>query len=342
MTTQPELNVVLGTGPVGLAVMDELLARGKRVRLVNRSGSAPVSLPAGVSIVKGDATDPASVREVTAGAAVVYFCLNAPDYHKWHLQFPPLQAGVLAGLTGSADGVKKLVVMDNLYMYGPHAGKPLTEDMPFNATRGTRGPTRAQMARDLLAAHQRGEVRVVVGRAADFFGPRVGDQGSGQRYMLDMLAGKTIPYIGDPDLPHTFTYMPDIGKALVLLGETDDAYGQVWHLPNPQTITARQFIAMAGKAAGMTPKLNAMKKSLLRNRVILPALGLFIPALRGFGELLYQFDEPFIVDDSKFMRRFGQVMQPTPLDEAVRATMAWCQENVPQGAAAHGAAPARA
>lgn len=314
-----ELHVVFGSGPVGLAVVDELARRHHRVRLVNRSGRANV--PAGVEVAAGNAADPASARELCRGAAVVYNCLNAPDYHKWHEQFPPLQAGVLEG---AAANDARLVVMENLYMYGPHDGRPMTEDMPMNAARGTRGPTRARMAQELFDAHRSGRVRAVSARASDFFGPRVRESAAGDRMFGPALAGKSVQILGDPDAPHTYTYMPDIGRALVMLGECDEAFGQAWHIPSAETVTPRRFVGMIAEEAGLKPKISAIRKSPLR-ALALPLMGLFIPPLRGYDEVLYQFDEPFIVDASKFERLFGGFA--TPLRDAIRETVAWYRQN---------------
>lgn len=312
-----ELHVVFGAGPVGLAVVDELLRRRQRVRLVSRR--ARTTLPAGVEAITGDATDPAFTREACQGAAVVYFCLNAPDYHRWHEQFPPLQAGVLAGAAAAG---AKLVAMENLYMYGPHGGQPMTETMPLLAAYGTRGPTRARMTRDLFAAHQAGQVPVVAARASDFFGPRVVESSAGERLFKPLLAGKAVRVLGDPDVIHAVTYIPDIGRALVLLGDCDAAYGQAWHLPGAN-VTPRQFITLAAEIAAVEPKISALSKSPLR-ALLLPLMGIFIPPLRGYDEVLYQFDEPFVVDSRKFENLSG--MAATPLPDAIRATVEWYRQ----------------
>ena len=124
-----ELHIIFGTGPVGTAVMEELLQRGKQVRMINRSGNME-NLPEGVDLVAGDATDFNFSRKAAEGARVIYNCLN-PPYHLWSQLFPKLQAGVVeaAASTGA-----KLVVMENLYMYGETHGKLITEDMPYAAT----------------------------------------------------------------------------------------------------------------------------------------------------------------------------------------------------------------
>ena len=191
-----ELHVIFGAGAVGMAVMEELAARGKRVRLVNRSGQADV--PASVEVVKGDAADPDSTRPLCQGAAVVYNCTNAP-YTKWPELFPALQTGVLAG---AASAGAKLVVMENVYMYGPTGGRPLTEDLPYAATT-RKGRVRAKMAQDLLAAHQAGQVQLTIGRASDYFGPRGLLAAMGERVFYPALRGKAAQIYGNIDLLHT-------------------------------------------------------------------------------------------------------------------------------------------
>src|SRR5919112_3577147 len=162
------------------------------------------------------------------GAAALYQTLN-PPYPEWTAQFPALQAGVLAAAEAAA---ARLVSMENVYMYGRPNGHPLTEDRPY-AAHTKKGQLRARMARELLAAHQAGRVQVAIGRASDYFGPRGGAQSNlGDRVCPAALTGTTATVLGDPDQPHTYTYIPDIGEGLAVLGEHPDAPGQVWHLPN--------------------------------------------------------------------------------------------------------------
>jgi hypothetical protein len=152
VTDNNELHVVFGSGPVGMTVMDELASRGKRVRMVNRGGRANV--PEGVEVVGGDATDPAFTREVSVEASTSYNALN-PPYNKWPKLFPPLQASVLEGAAAAG---AKLGTVENLYMYGPTGGQPLTEDLP-HAANTRKGAVRARMTEELFAAHESGKVR---------------------------------------------------------------------------------------------------------------------------------------------------------------------------------------
>ena len=308
MTATPR-HVIFGTGAIGLATFDALRRRGETARLVNRSGSARV--PGDVEVIGGDARDPAFTTEVARGADVVYQTLN-PPYAEWTAQFPPLQAGVLAA--AEATGAR-LVSMENVYMYGRPGGRVLTEDCAYEAhTR--KGQLRGRMARELLAAHEAGRVEVAIGRASDYFGPHGGVQSNlGDRVFPAALEGKTATVLGDPEQPHTYTYVPDIGEGLAILGEHPDAPGQVWHLPNdPDTRTTRQLVDIAYRLAGQP-------RSRLRRLppVLLRAMGLVNPTMRELVEMQYQFEEPFAVDSSKITNKLG--VEATPVEEALAETL---------------------
>src|SRR5688572_27343171 len=185
MTDNEELHVIFGTGAMGMSVIDELMQRGRRrIRMVNRSGRA--SVPEGVEVLGGDATDEAFARGASQGASVVYFALN-PPYDKWSELFPPLQAGVLEG---AAIVGAKLVAMENLYMYGPTDGRALTEDLPY-APNTRKGAVRAKMSEELMEAHSSGKVRVAIGRASDAFGPRVRVSAAGEQVFGRAVEGKS-------------------------------------------------------------------------------------------------------------------------------------------------------
>jgi nucleoside-diphosphate-sugar epimerase len=309
MTTTPR-HVVFGTGAVGLATMAALRRRGETVRMVNRSGTAPVGDD--VEVLGGDAGDPAFASAAADGAQVVYQTLN-PPYHRWAELFPGLQAGVLAAAEAAG---ARLVSMENVYAYGRPAGQPLTETHPDQAhTR--KGKLRAGMARDLLAAHQAGRVQVAIGRASDYFGPGGGAQSNlGDRVIPAALAGKTASVLGDPDQPHTYSYIPDIGEGLAVLGEHPDAPGEVWHLPNdPETRTTRQLVEIVYRLAGQPKaKVRGTPAWLLR------AIGVVNPTVRELVELQYEFEEPFVVDSSKIAAKLD--LHATPTEQALADTLA--------------------
>jgi nucleoside-diphosphate-sugar epimerase len=302
--------VIFGAGAIASATLDALRRRGESVRLVNRSGSAPV--PADVEVIGGDAADPEFTIAVTRGARVVYQTLN-PPYDRWLDEFPSLQAGVLAAAEANR---ARLISMENVYMYGRPAGHPLTETRNYEAhTR--KGRLRAAMAQDLMAAHQAGRVEVAIGRASDYFGPRGGGQSNlGDRVFPAALRGTTATVLGNPDQPHTYTYIPDIGEGLAVLGEHPDAPGQVWHLPNdPHTLTTRQLVHTVYQNAGQPrTRLRQVPPMLLRFSALTNR------TVRELLEMQYQFDEPFIVDSTKIKNLLG--VSATPVDEALAATLA--------------------
>ena len=305
-------HVIFGAGPVGLAVMDELVRHGAAVRVVSRSGAANV--PPGVTALRGDVADADFIHEACRGATVAYNCLNAP-YDKWPAMFPPLQQAVLHA---ARDAGAKLIVMENVYMYGPSRAAPLTEDTPY-APQGRKGAIRAQMSRDLLAAPARGDVRVAIGRASDFFGPRVLESTMGERVLRPALAGKGAQMIGDVSQPHSYTYVPDIGHALVTLGAHDKALGRAWHVPNAPAVTSRRFLELIFAETGHPVKISVPPTIALR------ALSLAVPMIREVMEMSYEFEEPFIVDDTQFRAAFGG--DATPLARSIPATVAWFREH---------------
>lgn len=306
MTTN-ELHVILGTGPVGKFTARELVKLGKSVRMVNRSGKA-ADLPTSVEVVKGDVYNVANVAELTKSATTVYQCAQ-PEYHEWAEKFPALQTAVLEGV--AANGAR-LVVMENLYMYGDPNGRPITETMPYDA-HTKKGKVRAAISKALMDAHSSGKVKVAIGRASDFIGPEYAI--GADQLIYPAIEGKTANALGDLDAPHSFTYVPDVGKALAILGTHDEAFGQAWHIPSAAPLSQRQLAAMIYKEAGQPLKVRA------GGRMILSILGLFNPSVREVVEMLYEFEKPFILDSSKFENAFG--MKATPIEVAVRETIAY-------------------
>ena len=207
------------------------------------------------------------------------------------------------------------MIGENTYMYGDTDGRPLTEDLPY-AAHTRKGQVRAAMSQAALAAHQAGKVRVTLGRGSDFFGPWALDSGFGDRVFYPALAGKAASFGGKLDLPHTATYIGDFGKALVILGEREEALGQAWHVPSdrPQ-ITQRQFAELLYRETGHPVKASGVA------RWMMALAGLFIPGARETVEMMYEFEKPFVVDSSQFERAFG--VQATPIEEAIKATVAW-------------------
>jgi nucleoside-diphosphate-sugar epimerase len=208
-----------------------------------------------------------------------------------------------------------LVTTSNLYGYGP-TDHPLRESDPLLAT-GKKGRVRAEMWADALAAHRAGRARVTEARASDYFGPGVRDQGHiGARAIPNLLDGRPVQVMGDVDVPHSWTYVPDIASALVILGTDERAWGRAWHVPTNPPLSQRQvFTAIAQCAAVPAPKLKTLPGWALK------PLGLVMPNLGELDEVRYQFDRPFVIDSTAFESTFGGVA--TPIAAALEATVAY-------------------
>ena len=302
------LHLVLGYGPLGRALTDALLARGVDVAVVTRS--VPDDLPDRVRGIEADLADPDAARVALADAAVAYHALNGP-YSRWPQVLPPLMEGVVHGADRSGATV---VYGDNLYAYGPVDG-PVHEGLQDAAT-FPQGRVRAEVARRLLDAHRAGDLQAVIARASDFFGPhgRVSIAGAG--VVERTLAGQRPQTIGDPDLPHTLSFIADVAEAMVRLGADAEAHGRVWHVPNPPTESLRAYAERVARAAGVPA----------RPMQVAPYLGmrlaaLLAPPVRAVLQVRYQTVHPWVVDHGAYAARYGD--HATGWDEAVQRTVDW-------------------
>jgi nucleoside-diphosphate-sugar epimerase len=308
------LQVVLGaSGGTGRAIVDELVRQGRRVRAVSR-GEVP-GLPAGVEHVRADLYDPAGAARAVAGASVVYHAAQ-PPYEHWDGNYERLNDAIASAVVAAG---ARLVFADNLYMYGP-GSSPMTEASPQRAT-DRKGVLRIRLAADLLARHERGELDVVIARSSDYFGPHGVNTGPGERVFGAALQGKAAGV----DVPHSFSYLPDMARAMIILGEHDEAAGRAWHLPVTDPMTVRQLLDRIFAAAGKPVKIQ------LAGPLTLRVLGLFVPPLREIAVVLYQWQEPFISDWSAFEAAFGP-FERTPLDEAIATTLEWWREEAAEAA----------
>lgn len=208
------LHVVLGAGGgAGNAIAIALNEAGMAVRGVNRRGDAP--LPAEVERMAADITTAAGAGAAVSGASVVYMAAQ-PAYHRWSQEFPAMLESVIdaCGREGT-----RLVMVDNLYTYGPGAG-PMGEDTPERAT-DKKGVVRRRMTEMLRAADGAGRVPVAIGRASDYFGPRADNSGITAIAIAKAAAGKKPSWMLELDVPHSVAFLPDVAMAFVSLGTSD-------------------------------------------------------------------------------------------------------------------------
>ena len=311
-----ELHVVFGGGQVGLPLARLLAQQGKRVRIAKRSAAGVLR---GIEVMHGDATDAAFCFKATEGAAAVYHCMNPPYEAKaWADRLPKFMDNLVAAAGRAA---ARLVVLDNVYMLGRPVGKAFDESSPMNPC-SRKGEIRARIAEKLFAAHARGDVEAIVGRASDFYGPggtltHVGDQ-----FWPAALAGKRARLVVDPDVLHTYHYIPDVAQGLATLAgaETADT-GQAWMLPCAPAGTLRELVHGFSEKLGKDIRLSAMPRWMMRS------LGLFVGTLRELNEMAYQWEAPFAINDQRFRARF--TVEPTPPHEADQQTVEWARSHYP-------------
>lgn len=307
-TNSQALHTIFGAGQVGTLLADELLARGHRVRLVRR-GAAGRARP-NLEWMSGDVTDASFADAAARGAAVVYNCVNPPDYGRWEGVLEPLMRAVRGAATRAG---ARLVALDCLYMIGRPEVSPFDEDTPMRpVTR--KGELRKLLVEEMFEAHRRGELEVTSGRASDYFGPGTPlSMVLYPRALERLRAGKPVELFGDPDQPHAYNFTPDVARGLAELGTRPEAVGKVWHLPAAWTGTTRELIARAGTLLGKPGEVRRVPGWALAT------IGLFSGELRAIREMLYQWEQPYVLDDRRFRASFG--VEATPIDEALAATL---------------------
>jgi nucleoside-diphosphate-sugar epimerase len=303
------MQTILGAnGTIGKILAKELMKYTDRVRLVSRR---PVKVNETDELMALDLTQPGSVDRAVQGSEVVYLVVGFEYKARvWEQYWPALMKDTIeACLKHNA----KLVFFDNVYMYDKDHISQLTEHSPVNPP-SRKGAVRKWIAEMLLEAVRTRGLTALIARSADFYGPATENNFITQMVLKNISIGKKPMWFVSPDIKHSFTYTPDAGKATALLGNTPDAYGQVWHLPTEnRPVTGKQFITMVASEFGMAnPKLSILPKWMLT------PLGLFIPVMKEMPEMMYQYDRDYFFDSSKFTGRFG--VKATPYEEGIRTT----------------------
>ena len=301
------MHVVFGAGQIGASLARTLARQGHPVRVVRRSGR-PVD---DLEVVAADATDPEAVLAASRGATVIHHCLNPSAYtgEAWTTELPPMNEALIAAAIAHD---ARLVVLDNLYAYGP-TREARREDSPMHPN-GPKGRQRAGWHARLHAATAEG-LRWTAGRPGDFWGPGTSDQSLMAMSRVEGLGrGRPALLLGDARAPHSFSYVPDVVDSLITLALAEaDVEGRVWHLP-VHTIAPGDLVRRLARAQGRRGWYLALPGWFLR------ALAPVVPFFATLTETLYQWERPFLSDDSAFRARFTDV--GTPIDAAVEATIA--------------------
>ncbi|OZE22284.1 epimerase [Rhodococcus sp. 05-2254-6] len=304
-----ELHVVTGAGPVGWTVAEQLAAQGHSVRVLTRSGSGPEH-----PMIERRAVDIESddLRRHLDGATAVYHCTHvAYENTVWRNKLVAMENRVLDAAAGTV-----VAFPESLYAYGRVDG-PIREDSPREATFRKLG-----VRTELLAARDAHATPTVSVAASDFYGPRVIISHMGERVISPILAGKPVRVLASADLPHSFTYVPDLAAAMLTAAASPSMWNTVLHAPTAPAVSQRTMIEMFSAAADLpTPKVGAIPAWALRLLSAVPG------PMKELGDTLYQFRYPYLLDSSRSEAILG--LQPTPLADGTAATMAWWTASTP-------------
>lgn len=307
MNPTSETHVIVGAGTTGSATALRLAEAGTAVRVISRSGTGPTH--PGIQLITADASDTDVLKRHTADATVIYNCAN-PPYNRWTTDWPPLSASLLAAAEASG---AVLVTLSNLYGYAPPTS-PMTATDPLDAT-SVKGRVRAAMWHEALAAHDADRVRVTEARASDFIGPGVGEGGHmGDRVVPRLLAGKSVSLLGKLDVEHSWTAIDDVARTLVAIGGDSAAWGKAWHVPTAAPMTQREIVDRMCDLAGVE---HVSVKAL--PAIALRVAGMFSPTIRELREIIYQFEQPFVIDSTATTDALG--LEATPIDDTLRAAL---------------------
>ena len=298
---------IFGFGPTGKATAERLAAQGREIVVAQRS--KPTALPRGAAFAACDALDRDSVLAAARGSGQIVVAIGFPYEGKlWREAWPKAIGNFVHACetTGA-----RMVFVDNLYMYGPQTA-PLLETMPLTSY-GAKPAARSDATRIWMEASAKGRVQVAALRAPDFYGPDVPWAYLGDMTIGALARGKAASFVGSPDMPHDYAYVPDIARAVTtLLGAPDSAFGQAWHMPCAPTRTTREILQIAAEALGVPLRIRSLPAPLLA------PMGLFSPLLREAREMRFQWDRPYRVDAGKFARTFWS--DTTPFETGVRET----------------------
>jgi nucleoside-diphosphate-sugar epimerase len=298
------MQVILGSGgAIGNDLAKELKKYTDKIRLASRN---PRKINADDELVKCDLTNPVEVVKAVKGCNVAYLTVGLPYTVKtWQEQWPLIMKNVILACEAHKT---KLVFFDNIYMYHPEKLRLMTEESEILPV-SKKGKVRAEIAQMVLDEIKAGKLEALIARAADFYGPGITNSVFNEVVFKKLKAGKKANWFCSVDYLHNFTFTPDAAKATALLGNTEKAFNQVWHLPTAAPIRGKEWIEKVSKQLGVEPKTQVASK------LIIKILGLFNPIMKEFVEMLYQWDRDYNFDSSKFETAFN--LKPTTVNDAI-------------------------
>lgn len=303
------MQTILGAGgTIGSELAKELKKYTSDIRLVSRN---PKKVNDTDQLFPADLTDSAQVTKAIEGSEIVYLVVGFEYTIKvWRKEWAKLMKTTIEACKANK---AKLVFFDNIYMYDRDFLGNMTEETPIRPT-SKKGEVRAEVAKMLMDEVKAGKLEALIARAADFYGPKNEKSFLVEIVVKNFLKGKSANWLVDANKKHSFTFTPDAAKATAILGNTPDAYNQVWHLPtDKQQLTGKQLIELFAKEMKVAPKYSVLAAWFIG------VLGWFIPFMKEVHEMLYQYDRDYFFNSEKFEKRFD--FKPTSYQEGVKKTL---------------------
>ena len=300
------MQTILGAnGTIGKVLARELLSYTDKIRLVSRN---PRKVNESDELFPADLSNPEMVDRAVEGSEVVYLVVGL-DYklNIWEEKWPKLMKAVLDACIKYNS---RLVFFDNVYMYDINAIPHMTEESSINPS-SRKGEVRRQIAQMILDDIKAGRLLALIARSADFYGPDNEKSVVMEIGYKNLKKDKRANWFINADKKHSFTFTPDAAKATALLGNTVDAFNQVWHLPTDRNaLTGREFFDLFAR------ELKVKSRVLVMPMWLIKLMGLFVPVLKEMPEMMYQYDRDYFFDSSKFDKRFK--FNATTYQEGVR------------------------
>ena len=307
------MQTILGSGgAIGTPLAKELKNYTDKIRLVSRN---PVKVNDDDELFPADVTNQEEVNNAVKGSEIVYLTIGLPYKIKtWKEKWPVVMQNVI----NACKLYKcKLVFLDNIYMYDRNYFSHLTEETKINPS-SKKGKVRANIANILFDAVQKGEIEALIARAPDFIGRH--NSVIGMAVIDNLQKGKKAMWFGDDTKAYSVIAPVDAARATAILGNTPDAFGQVWHLPAAnEKLTGKQWIEMVAQKLNTPPKYNLLRPFLFS------LLGIAMPIMKEMNEMLYQYTSDYYFDSSKFEQRFNY--KPLTASEAVELAISEKQLN---------------
>ena len=305
------MQTILGAGgAIGIELAKALKQYTSEIKLVSRN---PKKINDTDELMSADLLNLSDVQKAIQGSSVAYVTVGFPYNLKvWTENWPIFVRNVI-------DACKKanckLVFFDNIYMYDQNHLDGMTEETLIHPP-SKKGKVRAEIAKMIMDEVENGKLTALIARSADFYGPSIQNTSMlTETVFKPLTSGKKANWMGSEKFKHSFTYTPDAGKATAILGNTEDAYNQVWHLPTTSDpMTGKEWIEAIANELGVKPNYQVAPKFLVR------IMGLFMPIMKEMVEMIYQYDRDYVFDSSKFEKRFN--FKPTSYLKGIKEIVA--------------------